>query len=84
LPGDSGTSNNASEAEFKNLLADLQMDLADAKLEIAKLKAQLAERNEELAAIRKLIRQTGRSLPCNGAVTSSRVKAVCSVLPVTR
>jgi hypothetical protein len=44
-------SKNISEAEFKNLLADLSLELADAKLELANLKEELAllkQKNAEL------------------------------------
>ena len=40
-------SKNLSEAEFKNLLADLSSELADAKIHIAELKTQLAALAEE-------------------------------------
>lgn len=40
-------SKNLSEAEFKNLLADLSSELADAKIHIAELKTQLAVLAEE-------------------------------------
>jgi len=45
-------SKNLSEAEFKNLLADLSNELADAKLQIADLKSQLANQTEELRALK--------------------------------
>lgn len=45
-------SKNLSEAEFKNLLADLSNELADAKLQIADLKTQLANQTEELQALK--------------------------------
>lgn len=35
-------SKNISEAEFKNLLADLSLELADAKLEMVSLKEEIA------------------------------------------
>ena len=41
-------SKNISEAEFKNVLADLSSELADAKLQIAELKSQLAVQAEEI------------------------------------
>jgi regulator of replication initiation timing len=40
-------SKNASEAEFRNLLADLSNELADAKIKIASLKEQIAVLVEE-------------------------------------
>ena len=40
-------SKNITEAEFKNLLADLSSELADVKLEAAALKEQLATLQEE-------------------------------------
>lgn len=46
-------SKNISEAEFKNLLADLSNELADAKLQIAALKEQLAAQAEEIRALRR-------------------------------
>ncbi|MGP3789328.1 hypothetical protein [Pseudomonas sp. B392_1p] len=45
-------SKNLSEAEFKNLLADLSTELADAKLQIADLKIQLAIQTDELRALK--------------------------------
>jgi len=45
-------SKNISEAEFKNLLADLASELADAKLQTAELKTQLAAQAEELRALK--------------------------------
>ncbi len=45
-------SKNVSEAEFRNLLADLSNELADAKLQIASLKEQLAKLSEENAALK--------------------------------
>lgn len=47
-------SKNISEAEFKNILADLSNDLADAKLQIASLKednANLRQENNELKRV---------------------------------
>ena len=40
-------SKNASEAEFRNLLADLSNELADAKIQIVSLKEQIATLAEE-------------------------------------
>jgi regulator of replication initiation timing len=40
-------SKNASEAEFRNLLADLSNELADAKIKIASLKEHIAALLEE-------------------------------------
>ncbi|MEC4724274.1 hypothetical protein HWQ46_01765 [Shewanella sp. D64] len=40
-------SENVKEAEFKNLLADLSMEIADAKLAAADLKEQIATLREE-------------------------------------
>ena len=48
-------SKNISEAEFKNLLADLSLELADAKLDLANLKddmAKLMQKNSELEKAR--------------------------------
>ena len=45
-------SKNLSEAEFKNLLADLSGELADAKLQIAELKTQLASQADELRLLK--------------------------------
>lgn len=54
-------SKNLSEAEFKNLLADLSSELADAKIHIAELKTQLAalaEENRSLKAAAPESKQT--------------------------
>ncbi len=45
-------SKNASEAEFRNLLADLSNELADAKIHIASLKEQIASLTEENHALK--------------------------------
>ena len=45
-------SKNLSEAEFKNLLADLSSELADAKIHIAELKTQLAALAEESRSLK--------------------------------
>ena len=45
-------SKNLSEAEFKNLLADLSSELADAKFQIAELKTQLAALNDEIRSLK--------------------------------
>ena len=42
-------SKNVSEAEFKNILADLSLELADAKLAAATLKEQIYELEEEIS-----------------------------------
>jgi hypothetical protein len=47
-------SKNLSEAEFRNLLADLSSELADAKLQIATLKEQLAKLSEENCALKAM------------------------------
>ena len=54
-------SKNLSEAEFKNLLADLSSELAEAKIHIAELKTQLAalaEENRSLKAAAPESKQT--------------------------
>lgn len=51
-------SKNISEAEFKNLLADLTLELADAKLELATLK-------EEMALLKKKNIELERAKPEN-------------------
>jgi regulator of replication initiation timing len=45
-------SKNISQAEFRNLLADLSNELADAKIQIASLKEQVAELAEENRALK--------------------------------
>ena len=45
-------SKNASEAEFRNLLADLSNELADAKIQIASLKEQIAALVEDNHALK--------------------------------
>ena len=45
-------SKNLSEAEFKNLLADLSNELADAKIQIADLKYQLAAQADEMRTLK--------------------------------
>ena len=45
-------SKNISEAEFKNLLADLSNELADAKMQLASLKEQIATLTEENLALK--------------------------------
>ena len=44
-------SKNIENAEFKNLLADLSLELADAKLKIAGLLSENAELNKKLQAL---------------------------------
>ena len=46
-------SSHINEAEFKNLLADLSIQLADAKLQIAGLKEQLADQVDEIRALKR-------------------------------
>lgn len=46
-------SQHIDEAEFKNLLADLSLQLADAKLQVAGLKEQLAEQTDEINALKR-------------------------------
>jgi hypothetical protein len=46
-------SKNVSEAKFKNLLADLSIELADAKLKIAALKEELAAQAEEIRELKR-------------------------------
>jgi chromosome segregation ATPase len=46
-------SKNVEEAEFKNLLADLFMQLADAKLEVVNLKEQLADLRQKVADLER-------------------------------
>jgi hypothetical protein len=48
-------SKNISEAEFRNVLADLSNELGDAKLEIAALKEQLARVNEEYRQLKAAV-----------------------------
>lgn len=56
-------SKNIEDAEFKNLLADLSLELADAKLKIADLISENAELKEK---IRSLTSATGERCPkCN-------------------
>lgn len=56
-------SKNIEDAEFKNLLADLSLELADAKLKLADLVAGNAELREKLHA---LTSATGERCPkCN-------------------
>ena len=45
-------SKNVSEAEFKNVLADLLSQLADAKVQAAELKNQLAAQAEEIRSLK--------------------------------
>ena len=45
-------SKNLSEAELKNLLADLSLELADAKILIAELKTELAAKSAEIASLK--------------------------------
>ena len=45
-------SKNLSEAEFKNLLADLSLELADAKIQIAELKGELAAKTQEIQSFK--------------------------------
>ena len=45
-------SKNLTEAEFKNLLADLSNELADAKIHIADLKYQLAAQADEIRSLK--------------------------------
>jgi hypothetical protein len=45
-------SENIKEAEFKNLLADLSMEIADAKLAEADLKEQIVTLREENSALK--------------------------------
>ena len=83
---------NISEAEFKNLLADLSNELADAKLQMAELKQQLAVQAEEIQALKRarpdvkekpIGRQWGcykftgdTELYCTGCYDSRGVKSV--------
>lgn len=54
---------NIGDAEFKNVLADLSMELADTKLKVADLVAENAELKEK---IRSLTSATGELCPkCN-------------------
>jgi hypothetical protein len=46
-------SKNVSEAEFRNLLADLSNDLADAKIKIAELKERWADQAEEIRQLKR-------------------------------
>lgn len=56
-------SKNIEDAEFRNLLADLNLELADAKLKMAVLISENAEIKEKLDA---LTSATGESCPkCN-------------------
>ena len=50
-------SKNISEAEFKNLLADLSNELADAKIQIAELKEQLAAKSQEMTNLKSALPQ---------------------------
>ena len=45
-------SKNISEAEFKNLLADLANDLADAKVRIAELNGKIALQAQEIQSLK--------------------------------
>lgn len=45
-------SKNLTEAEFKNILADLLNELADAKMHIAGLKDKLSEQADEIRAFK--------------------------------
>jgi hypothetical protein len=54
-------SKNITDAEFKNLLADLSSELADVKLEAASLKEKLAALQEE----NRLLKQTASPLDEN-------------------
>jgi hypothetical protein len=56
-------SKNITQAEFKNLLADLSNELADAKLNIANLKEQIAEQAEELRALKTAAERVARQKP---------------------
>lgn len=51
-------SKNISEAEFKNLLADLSLELADAKIEMVSLK-------EEIATLKQKVFDLDRAKPEN-------------------
>lgn len=56
-------SKNIEDAEFKNLLADLSLELADAKLKIADLVSENADLKEKL---KSLTSSTGEKCPkCN-------------------
>ena len=56
-------SKNIENAEFKNLLADLSLELADAKLKIADL---MSENSELIQKIQTLTSATGERCPkCN-------------------
>ncbi|OJS98018.1 MULTISPECIES: hypothetical protein [Marinobacter] len=56
-------SKNIEDAEFKNLLADLNLELADAKMKMADLISENAEMKEKLDS---LTSATGESCPkCN-------------------
>jgi hypothetical protein len=46
-------SKNVSEAKFRNLLADLSVELADAKLKIAALKEELAAQADEIRELKR-------------------------------
>ncbi len=46
-------SKNVSEAKFRNLLADLSIELADAKLKIAALKEELAVQTEGIRELKR-------------------------------
>ncbi|WP_051118244.1 hypothetical protein, partial [Vibrio campbellii] len=45
-------SKNINEAEIKNVIADLSLELADAKLAAADLKEQIVELREEVSALK--------------------------------
>ena len=60
-------SKNIEDAEFKNILADLSLELAEAKLEMADIQLKVLEKNKEIEELKEKFKNKNKTVGFHGA-----------------
>ena len=60
-------SKNIEDAEFKNILADLSLELADAKLAMADIQVRALDKDKEIEALKEKLKNKTKTVGFRGA-----------------